>query len=41
MNATKIVPGSPPQGDDTPSELKIHPPTNAPTMPMIMSPISP
>src|SRR5687768_13268668 len=41
MNATKIVPANPPHGDATPSCANSQPPTNAPTIPMMMSPISP
>jgi hypothetical protein len=41
MNATKIVPASPPSGEATPRALNSHPPTNAPTMPMMMSPTRP
>jgi hypothetical protein len=41
MNATKITPGSPPNGEPAPSALKIQPPTNAPTIPTMMSPMMP
>jgi hypothetical protein len=41
MKATKMVPASPPKGECTPSALNAQPPTNAPMMPMMMSPMRP
>src|SRR5205814_465893 len=38
---TKIVPPMPPNGEEMPNALNSHPPMNAPTMPMMMSPIIP
>ena len=41
MNAVNTTPAIPPNGELTPSRLNTQPPTNAPTMPMMMSPIRP
>jgi hypothetical protein len=41
MKATKIVPARPANGAPAPSALNSQPPTNAPTMPMMMSPTRP
>src|ERR1043166_3586302 len=37
MKATKMIPANPPNGSPAPSLLKIQPPTNAPTIPMMRS----
>ena len=41
MKATMITPASPPTGTPAPRVRRIQPPTNAPTIPMMMSPTRP